>query len=110
MLLSAFKSGNYVGQVYGYTQTTVNDVITPVYAENPTAVRMQINTNLLGELVVYTNQKIQINSKIKSIVDRSNNQIYQNAVWQVTQTQPVLNSLGFTEGYKYRARLIEGNI
>lgn len=110
MLLSAFRTGNYVGQVYGYTQTVVDNVTTPTYAELPTAVRMNITTNLLGELVIYTDTKIQISSKIKSIVDRKSNQIYTNGTWLITQTQPVLNALGFTEGYKYRAKLIDGAI
>jgi hypothetical protein len=110
MLLSAFRTGNYVGQVYGYTEVTVDNVTTPKYAELPITVRMNVTTNLLGELVIYTNQKIQINSQIKSIVDRKSNQIYTNATWLVTQTQPVLNALGFSEGYKYRAKLIDGAV
>jgi hypothetical protein len=110
MLLSAFKTGNYVGQVYSYTQTVVDNVTTPVYAELPTAVRMNVSTNLLGEIVIYTDTKMQINSKIKSIVDRKNNQIYTNGTWLVVETQPVLNALGFSEGYKYRAQLIDGAI
>jgi|LauGreDrversion4_2_1035121.scaffolds.fasta_scaffold02123_16 hypothetical protein len=110
MLLSAFRTGNYIGQVYSYTQTVVDNVTTPVYAELPTAVRMNVTTNLLGELLIFTDVKMQINTKIKSIVDRKSNQIYTNATWLVIETQPVLNALGFSEGYKYRAELIDGAI
>jgi hypothetical protein len=44
------------------------------------------------------------------VLDRNGEEIYENGVWRIFQTAPMLNGLGIKEGFTYRATIIEGNI
>jgi len=106
------KQYNYTGEYYSYRIVTSADgtVTTRVYTTTPLTVALALSVNLLGDLVIESETKFQINSYLKNIVDRNNEQIYQDGVWEIYQTAPLLSGLGTKEGYKYRARLIAGNV
>lgn len=108
---------HYTGDVYGYTIQTItgpNDEPTEIkdYQTTPTEVKMALSINLLGELVIDTLTKIQLNAYIMNVKDRNGKLIYENgtkpAKWEVVQTMPLLSTLGTVEGYRFRAKLIEG--
>lgn len=102
----------YTGDYYSYTvRTSADGVITErVYAGLPTQVAMALSINLLGELIIESQSKMQINSYLKNIVDKNGEQVYVDGEWQIVQTAPVLGPMGLKAGYKYRARLIAGEI
>ena len=106
------KQYPYTGDYYSYTLITSADgtVTERRYATIPTEVRLSLSVNLLGDLVIESESKFQINSYLKNVVDRNGEQIYTDGVWEIYQTAPLLSGLGTKEGYKYKARLIEGNI
>ena len=106
------KTYPYVGDYYSYTiRTSADGVVTEkVYTGVPTQVAMALSINLLGDLVVESETKFQINSYLKNILDRNGEQIYTDGVWEIYQTAPLLSAIGIKEGYKYRARLIDGLI
>lgn len=106
------KQYPYTGDYYSYTLITSADgtVTERRYATIPTEVRLSLSVNLLGELVIDSETKMQLDGQLKNIVDRNDAQIYDAGEWQITQTMPLLSGLGTKEGYRYRARLIAGNI
>jgi hypothetical protein len=106
------KTYPYSGNYYGYTLVTSADgtVTERKYNEFFTIVNMALTVNLLGELVIESESKMQLNGYISNVLDKNDENIYVDGVWQITQTAPLLGPLGIKGGYKYRARLIEGQI
>jgi hypothetical protein len=102
----------YTGDYYSYTVITSADgVVTERrYTGVPTQIAMALSINLLGELIIESQSKMQINSYLKNIVDRNGEQVYVDGEWQIVQTAPILGPMGLKAGYKYRARLIAGEI
>ena len=112
MLFNTYKKFNYTGDVYGYRIVTSADgtVTSKEYDVAPRQFKMQISTSFIGDLIILLNQKVQNESYIKVIKDRNGDEIYPNGVWKITQTQPITNALGIVEGYKYKAKIISGDI
>lgn len=106
------KEYPYIGQYYGYTLITSADgtVTETRYNINPEQVGLSLSTNLLGDLVIDSKIKMQLNGIIRNIVDKNNEEIYVGGGWKIIQTAPLLSGIGTKEGYKYRATLIEGQI
>lgn len=101
---------HYTGDYWGYTQIQNQDgSITRNYFFNR-KVKMLLSVNLLGELVIISQEKMQLNGKIKNIVDKIGQEIYTDGEWTITQTAPLLGPLGTKDGYQYRAELTAGNI
>lgn len=111
MLFNAYKAFNYRADHYAYVIQTSADgtVQVPVYVSIPTEIRCQISTTLTGDIVILADNKLQINALLKNIRDRKGNQVYPDGVWQIKQTQPLVNALGLIEGYRYKAKIIDGN-
>ena len=112
MKANTTKEYPYIGDLYSYTTVTSADgtVTERRYNGVPTQVAMILSVNLLGELVIESQSKMQINSYMKNIVDRNGDEIYTGGEWQIIQTAPVLGPMGLKAGYKYRATLIAGEI
>lgn len=106
------KSYPYTGDLYGYVLVTSADgtVTERQYNVVPSTVQLSLSVNLLGDLVIESPSKMQVNSYLENILDANDEQIYTNGVWQIFQTAPILGPLGIKGGYKYRARLIDGEI
>ena len=106
------KTYPYTGDYYSYTLVTSADgtVTEKRYTTIPEQVSLSLSVNLLGELVIDSETKMQLDGQLKNVVDRNGEQIYDAGEWQITQTMPVLSGLGTKEGYRYRARLIAGAI
>lgn len=102
----------YTGDYYGYVIITSADgtVSERRYNVNPDIVNLSLSVNLLGDLVIESKFKMQLNSYLKNVKDKNENQIYQDGVWEIYQTAPLLSGIGTVEGFRYRARLIAGNI
>ena len=112
MKANTTKQYPYLGDYYGYTVVTSADglVSNRVYTTIPTPVTMQLSVKLLGELVIESQTKMQMNGYVKNIVDANNEEIYTDGEWQIIQTAPVLGPMGLKAGYKYRAIIIAGAI
>lgn len=114
MLFNTFRKAkyNYTAEYYGYTLVTSADgtVTTREYVTIPTGILMGLSTSFIGDLIILTDQKMQINGYLKNVLDRNGKEIYVDGIWQITSTQPVLNALGIVEGYKYKAKLIDGEV
>jgi hypothetical protein len=112
MKANTTKQYPYLGDYYSYTVVTSADglVSNNVYTTIPTEVPMQLSVNLLGDLVVESPTKMQLNGYIKNIVDQNNEEIYTDGEWRIFQTAPVLGPMGLKAGYRYRATIIAGNV
>jgi hypothetical protein len=106
------KEYPYTGDLYPYVVITSADGSTTTREYNvvPQIVYMSLTINLLGELVIQSQTKMQLDAYIKNILDRNGEEIYTGGTWQIIQTAPILGPLGIKGGYRYRARLIEGMI
>lgn len=112
MKANTTKQYLYTGDLYGYTQVTSADgsVTENVYTEVPTQVSMALSVNLLGNLVIESQSKMQLNAYVANIVDANGEEIYDGGTWKIIQTAPLLGPMGLKDGYQYRADIIEGNI
>ena len=105
------KQYPYVGDLYGYTiKKAPDDTTYTDYTLVPQQVSMLLSVNLLGDLVIESQSKMQLNSYIKNIVDANGEQIYTDGEWKIFQTAPVLGPMGLKAGYRYRATIIAGNV
>ena len=112
MKANTTKEYLYSGDYYGYTLvTSVDQTVTErVYNTFFTTVELALSVNLLGDLVIDSPSKMQLNGYLRNIVDRNNEEIYTDGVWEIFQTAPILGPNGIKAGYRYRGRLIQGNI
>lgn len=112
MKANTTKQYLYRGDYYGYTIVTSADqtVTTKVYAQSPTEVSLALSVNLLGDLVIESESKMQLNGYIRNIVDVNDDEIYTDGEWQIFQTAPILGPMGTKAGYRYRANIFAGNI
>jgi hypothetical protein len=107
---STDKEYHYTGDYYGYTRTPLGDDTYDYNYFFNRKVKMALNINMLGELIISSQDKMQLDSVITNIVDKNEEQIYTNGEWTIIQTAPILNPLGYKEGYQYKAVLINGEI
>jgi hypothetical protein len=112
MRANTTKQYPYTGDLYGYTVVTSADGSTTerVYDEVPTQVNMALSVNLLGDLVIESESKMQLNANLSNVLDANGEEIYVGGQWQIFQTAPLLGPMGLKNGYRYRARIIAGNI
>jgi hypothetical protein len=112
MKANTTKQYPYTGDLYGYTQVTSADgsVTTNVYTEDPTPVSMALSVNILGELTINSESKMQRDAYISNVLDANGEEIYVDGTWKISQTAPVLGPMGLKDGYQYRAKLISGDI
>ena len=112
MKANTTKEYPYTGQYYGYTLVTSaeGNVTERRYNTFFTEVNMALSVNLIGELVIESPSKMQIDGQLQNVLDRNEEEIYVGGVWQIVQTAPILGPNGIKGGYKYRARLISGAV
>lgn len=103
---------NYTADYYGYTKVTSADgsVTENVYTEVPEQIILALSTTFIGDIVILTNSKLQKAGYLANIQDRNGNEIYTEGTWEIKSTQPVVNALGIVEGYKYKAKIISGDV
>ncbi len=108
------KQYPFTGDYYSYViETTAGEqaqITERVYTTTPTEVKMALSVNLLGELLIDSQSKMQLNGLLKNIRDINGEEIYQAGEWEIIQTSPILSTIGTKEGYQYRADLIAGEI
>jgi len=112
MKANTTKQYPYTAELYDYKQVTSADglVTENVYVEVPTQVSLALSVNLLGDLIIESESKMQLNAYLFNIVDANGEEIYVGGQWKIFQTAPLLGPMGLKNGYKYRATIIAGNI
>lgn len=112
MKLNSTKQYPYTADYYSYTIVTSADglVTERVYSVIPTQVTMALSINLLGELVIDSPNKMQLNGQIKNVLDRNGEEIYEAGEWLIGRVAPNLSALGTKEDYRYYAGITGGII
>ena len=127
MQLFSIENYNYTADVIGYeTIDNVNgEGRTKVYG-NPIPIELNMTSNSLGELIIYTKAEIQLDAYLSSLrsknpewgkVDPSRNAVLlqrlvypigtpSGAIWTIVNAQPILDPWGNFVNYKYRGQLI----
>ena len=103
---------NYTAEYYGYKKVTSADglVTENIYNEVPERIILALSTTFTGDIVILTGSKLQKAGYVANIQDRNGIEIYVDGQWEIKSTQPVVNALGIVEGYKYKAKIISGDI
>ena len=107
------KEYNFTGDSYAYTLGDLIEGSTErikTYDAVPTNIQMSMTVNLLGELIIDSLTKVQINSYLDNVLDRNGEEVYTDGLWEIIQTAPILGPMGIKAGYRYRAKLIGGNV
>jgi hypothetical protein len=112
MLFNTVKNRNYTVNYRGYVLVTSADgtVTQKDYDEVTTSHKVQISTSFIGELIILSNTKFSKDGLLEGLFDRNGEEVYDNGIWQIASTVPVVNALGIVEGYKYKAKMISGEI
>lgn len=112
MKANTTKQYPYTGDLYRYTLVTSADgsVTERVYDEVPVQVALALSVNLLGDLIIESESKMQLDAYLQNVLDANGEEIYVGGQWRIFQTAPLLGPMGLKAGYKYRATLIAGNI
>lgn len=113
MKLNTTKEYPYTLDYYSYVVLPPADgsnVIIKDYSDVPVTTVAALSVNLLGELVIESPTKMQIEAVIENVLDRNGDEIYDGGAWIITQTAPILGPLGIKSGYRYRAQLTSGAI
>jgi hypothetical protein len=112
MLFNTYKNYPYTADYYSYTIITSTDgtVSEKRYATIPEQIKISVTTSYIGDLVIFSKNKMQLEGRLKNLRDKNDVEIYQDGEWQITQTQPMTSPVGLVTGYRYKARLIGGNV
>lgn len=112
MLFNSYKTYPYTADYYSYEVITSADgtVSEKRYSTIPEQIKASVSTSFIGDLVIVTTSKLQNVGKIQNLLDRNGKEIYEDGVWEIKSTQPIVSSIGFVQGYKYKAKLISGDV
>lgn len=87
-----------------------SNVNIPDYADVPQGITCNVSVNFVGQLNIESQTKMQIDSILRNLKDANGEEIYENGVWSITQTMPIINALALKDGYAYQATMISGDI
>lgn len=112
MKANTTKEYYFTADYYGYTVITSADglVSNNVYSTTPRPISMTLAVNITGDLVMDSESKMQINGYLKNVLDRAGEEIYTGGEWIIVQTQPIIDPMGYKDGYRYRAKILSGDI
>lgn len=112
MLFNAYKTYPYTVDYYSYTLITSADgtVTEKRYSTIPQEIKVAISTSFIGDLIIIAREKLQKNGRLANLIDRNGTEIYPEAIWEITSTMPRTSPVGFVEGFKYKAKIISGNV
>jgi len=112
MLFDTYKKYPYTADYFAYTTRTSADgaITEKVYSGVPQTFALAMSTSYVGDLIIVSKTKLQNATRITNLVDKNGVEIYPDAVWQISSTMPRTSPIGLVEGYKYKAKLIAGDI
>jgi hypothetical protein len=102
MKARAFQKYYYAVDVYDYDETTdVDGDIVRQYAYLETR-NIDITTDNTNKLIVFAENPIPKNYQLRNLKDRGGNDVQAGYFWFINSIEPVINALGFVEGYKMK--------
>jgi hypothetical protein len=110
---AAYQRHKYSGEFYKFVKKTIGDSSSvEYYFAGNIALTAGIETGIdkTGKMTIRSEQPLQIGCLVANIKDLSGNLILDDAIWQITNLEPVLNPFNTIESYKMRAIMFEGTI
>lgn len=105
----AYQRNKYSGELYKFVIDTVGDTTTTnYYFAGNLAITAGIDKT--GKMTIRCDQPIQIGSLIANIKDSNNNLILDDAIWQISNLEPILNAFNNVESYRMRAVKYQGTL
>lgn len=104
--------------VMPYYQTATKVSFTAIQADDGSIVRTyfddgDIDVRVIAQpknnATVYSKVELPLMTRLSSIRDRGGDEVMGDAVYQIQYATPVLNVLGFSDGYAYNAFLVDGS-
>lgn len=102
-----FKRYKYSGEFYKFVREVVGDTSTIKYYFTAN-VALTVGIDVNGKLTIKSDQPIPLGSLIANIKDSSGNLILDDAIWQISSLQPVLNSFNTLEHYTMKTVKFQG--
>lgn len=102
MKARAFQKYYYTVDVYNYTEATQQDG-TVIRTYNYLDTRsIDITTDNTNKIIVRAENPIPKNYSLRNLKDRGGNNVQAGYYWFISSVEPVINALGFVEGYKMK--------
>lgn len=109
MLFNTVNNYRYTADSFAYTVVNNPDGTTSnLYSTNPVVIRFALSTSFIGDIIILTDARLQKAALLRNIRDRQGTLVFEGGVWEISQIQPLVNAVGLTEGFKYKAKLIAG--
>jgi hypothetical protein len=105
----AYTRHKYSAEFYKFVRNTVGTAssINYYFVGN---IALTAGLAKTGQLTVRCDQPIAIGSLIANIKDSSGNLILDNAIWQISGLEPVLNAFNNVESYRMKAVKYQGTL
>jgi hypothetical protein len=105
----AYDRHKYSGELYKFVREAVGDTseIKYYYVGN---ISLTAGLSLTGRMTIRTEEPISIGSLIKNIKDADGNLILDDAIWQISNLQPILNAFNIVNEYRLTAIKFQGEI
>lgn len=107
MKLNTTKQYNLSVDYYTFIDTPSGNTTVRTYSLDST-IKVSTSGNIIGNLIILADEVLLLGGQLKNLVDRAGNQVLPDAVWQITTVQPIVNALGYLDGYKYKAIAVSG--
>lgn len=113
MKLTTVNPFNFLAQYSGYTYLEEpNTGIRVRQFKDPIEIKCSVSPNALGQLIVYTNAELQNDGLISGLYSKFENRLLypigtmNGAVWRVIEGQPLVDSFGRYNRFRYRCLMI----
>lgn len=105
----AYQRYKYSAEFYKFSRQTVGDTTTTnYYFVGNVAITAGVDKN--GRMTIRSEQPFAIGSLLANIKDANNILILDDAIWQISNLEPVLNAFNNIESYRMRAVKFQGTI
>jgi hypothetical protein len=105
----AYSRYKYSGEFYKFVRTTVGSTssLSYYFVGN---IALTAGLAKTGQLTIRADQPIAIGSLIANIKDSNGNLILDDAIWQISGLEPILNAFNTIEGYRMKAVKYQGTL
>ena len=105
----AFNRHKYSGEFYKFVRNTVGTKTSLSYYFVGN-IALTAGLAKTGQLTIRCDQPIAIGSLIANIKDTNGNLILDDAIWQISGLEPILNAFNAIESYRMKAVKYQGTL
>lgn len=103
MKARAYQKYNYTVNLFDFTeQTDFQGITTRTYSLTETGRKININTDNTNRLIITCETPIELDWGLRTLKDRAGTEIGYGYMWYIKSIEPVINALGYVEGYRMK--------